>query len=76
MSDQEPTLDVALVIGDAVCEISSTTADYGDREVRVRLTEDGMEEYIRELRLAEHDPAAREWLDVFGTNAQDGDGDE
>jgi transposase len=69
MSDRE-TLDVALVIADAVCEISSTAADYNEREVRVRLTEDGMEDYIRELRLQEHDPAAGRWLDEHGSNAE------
>lgn len=66
MSDDDPALDVALVIADAVCEISSTSADYHELEVSVRLSEDGMEDYIRELRLQEHDPAARAWLDEYG----------
>jgi len=61
---EQHTIDVALIIAEAACEVSSSRIEsYGDREVSITLTEDGLEEYIRELRLQEHDDAAKEWLE-------------
>jgi hypothetical protein len=63
MSGDPRFIDVALVVADAACDISASRIDsYDAREVTVKLTEDGFEEYIRELRLQEHDSNAEAWL--------------
>jgi len=57
------TIDVALALAGAVCEVSSSRIDsHEDRRVSIKLTEDGFEEYIRELGLQEYDSKAENWL--------------
>lgn len=58
-----PTLDIA----GAVCDVEASQIDsLDDQTVTLTLTEDGMEEYIRELRIQEHNESAAEWLAKTG----------
>ncbi len=58
------TINVELDLGQTACEVTrSRIESYDDREVSITLTEEGFEEYIRELRLQEHDDAAKQWLE-------------
>jgi len=57
------TIDAALTVGRAVCEVTSASLDDCDeRELTIRLTEDGLRDYITELRLEEYDQDAADWL--------------
>lgn len=57
------TVDAFLSVADADCEVSSfRLVDCDDRRLTLQLTEDGLREFITELRLQEYDTDAAAWL--------------
>lgn len=74
------TIDAALTVGQAVCEVTSASLDDCDeRELTIRLTEDGLREFITTLRLEDYDQEAADWLADHSTAdfaPLDGGGDD
>jgi len=63
MTDDD-MLEVTLTVGDVECEASSSrVTDYEERRVSIRLPPDSFAEFIRELRLNEHNSDAQAWLE-------------
>lgn len=61
-SDRD-TVDTVLSVAGADCEVTSASLDdCDDRRLTIRLTEDGLREFITTLRLQEYDAEASEWL--------------
>lgn len=62
------TVDAVLSVAGADCEVSSASLeDCDDRRLTLRLTEDGLREFIIELRLQSYDADASEWLAEHST---------
>lgn len=80
-TDEYDTVDATLSVGGADCEVTSARlVDCDDRRLTLRLTEDGLREFITELRLQEFDAGAAEWLADHSTGdlgaLNGGEGDE
>ncbi|WP_135823032.1 hypothetical protein [Halostella litorea] len=60
---EHDTVDATLSVGGAECEVTSAgLKDCDDRRLTLRLTEDGLRDFITELRLQEYDADAAAWL--------------
>jgi len=60
---ENDTVDATLSIGGVDCEITSVRlVDCDDRRLTLTLTEDGLREFITELRLQESSVDAADWL--------------
>lgn len=57
------TVDATLSVGGADCDVTSARLeDCDDRRLTIKLSEDGLREFITELRLEEYDADAADWL--------------
>lgn len=57
------TVDATLSVAGADCEVTSAKlADCDDRRLSIKLSVDGLWEFITELRLQEYDADAAAWL--------------
>ena len=75
------TVDATLSVAGADCEVTAARLeDCDDRRITLTLSEDGLREFITELRLQEYDAEAAEWLADHSTadlgSLDGGDGDE
>lgn len=63
-SDSErDTVDATLSVAGVDCEVTAARlVDCDDRRLSIQLTEDGLREFITELRLQEYDADAAAWL--------------
>jgi len=59
----DEVVDATLTVAGAGCEVTAAqVTDYDGREVSITLSEDGLREFITELRLEEYDSDAAAWL--------------
>ena len=60
---ERDTVDATLSVASADCEVTAARlADCDDRRITLTLSEDGLREFITELRLQEYDADAAAWL--------------